>query len=114
MERVIFETELHQQGYAELVDRRMEADALNPEHAHEFDARLLVLEGTMTITAEGIERTYRAGETFTMGAGCAIPSAADPGAHATLPGGIPAGLDAFRAAHEVLVSEGALEPKPER
>jgi quercetin dioxygenase-like cupin family protein len=70
MERVIFETELHEQGYAEVVDRRMDADTLNPEHAHEFDARLLVLEGTMTITAEGAERIYRAGDTFTMRAGC--------------------------------------------
>src|ERR1700733_4962652 len=26
--------------------------------------------------------------------------------------GIPAGLDAFKAAHEVLVAEGALDPKP--
>jgi len=70
MERVIFETELHEQGYTEVVDRRMEAYALNPEHAHEFDARLLVLEGIMTITAEGTERIYRAGDTFTMRAGC--------------------------------------------
>jgi len=31
--------------------------------------------------------------------------------HVTAYCGIPAGLDAFRAAHEVLVSEGAL-PKP--
>jgi 4-carboxymuconolactone decarboxylase len=34
--------------------------------------------------------------------------------HATAYCGIPAGLDAFRAAHEVLVSEGALKPQPER
>jgi 4-carboxymuconolactone decarboxylase len=34
--------------------------------------------------------------------------------HATAYCGIPAGLDAFRAAHEVLVSEGALKPKPKR
>src|SRR5579862_1418994 len=31
--------------------------------------------------------------------------------HATVYCGIPAGLDAFRAAHEVLVAEGALGPK---
>lgn len=30
--------------------------------------------------------------------------------HATVYCGIPAGLDAFKAAHEVLVSEGALKP----
>ena len=53
MDRATFEAELRQQGYAETVDRRMEANAVNPEHAHEFDARLLVLEGAMTITAEG-------------------------------------------------------------
>src|SRR6202022_502101 len=35
--------------------------------------------------------------------------------HATVYCGIPAGLDAFRAAHEVLVSEGALgKPVPAR
>ena len=70
MDRTAFETELRQQGYAEVVDRRMAAGALNPEHAHEFDARLLVLEGAMTITAEGQERTYRAGDSFAMTAGC--------------------------------------------
>lgn len=70
MERTVFETQLREQGYAEIVDRRMEANALNPEHAHEFDARLLVLEGAMTIIAEGSERTYRGGDTFAMRAGC--------------------------------------------
>jgi len=32
--------------------------------------------------------------------------------HATVYCGIPAGLDAFKAAHEVLVKEGALAAKP--
>jgi quercetin dioxygenase-like cupin family protein len=50
MSRAEFEIELREQGYAEVVDRRMEANAVNPEHAHEFDARLLVLEGERTIT----------------------------------------------------------------
>jgi quercetin dioxygenase-like cupin family protein len=70
IERMIFESELREQGYGEVVDRRMEANAVNPDHAHEFDARLLVLEGAMTITAEGDKRTYRAGDTFSMSAGC--------------------------------------------
>jgi quercetin dioxygenase-like cupin family protein len=70
MDRTAFETELRAQGYGEVVDRRMEANALNPEHAHEFDARLLVLEGAMTIASEGKERVYRAGDTFEMSAGC--------------------------------------------
>ena len=70
MDQATFEAELRQQGYAEIVDRRMEANSINPEHAHEFDARLLVLEGAMTITAEGEQRTYRAGDSFAMTAGC--------------------------------------------
>ncbi len=70
MDRQAFENELRNQGYGEVVDRRMEANTLNPEHAHEFDARLLVLEGAMTIASEGKQRTYRAGDTFSMSAGC--------------------------------------------
>ena len=53
MDRTAFEAELRDEGYGEVVDRRMAANALNPEHAHEFDARLLVLEGAMTIASEG-------------------------------------------------------------
>ena len=70
MSRAAFESELREQGYVEVVDRQMAANAVNPEHAHEFDARLLVLEGAMTITRDGEDRTYRAGETFAMSAGC--------------------------------------------
>jgi quercetin dioxygenase-like cupin family protein len=79
MERMIFETELRKEGYGEVVDRRMEANAVNPEHAHEFDARLLVLEGAMTITAEGNRRTYHAGDTFAMTAGCRHAEECGPG-----------------------------------
>jgi quercetin dioxygenase-like cupin family protein len=70
MDRAEFETEVRAQGYDEIVDRRMDPNATNPEHSHEFDARLLVLEGEMTITSEGRERTYGAGDTFAMTAGC--------------------------------------------
>ena len=70
MNRLEFESELRAQGYLEVVDRRMQANETNPEHAHEFDARLLVLEGEMTITSEGETRTYRAGDAFAMTAGC--------------------------------------------
>ena len=70
MDRQAFENELRNQGYGEVVDRRMEANTLNPEHAHEVDASLLVLEGALTITSEGKQRTYRAGDTFSMSAGC--------------------------------------------
>ena len=69
MDRTIFENGLRQQGYGEVVDRRMQPREVNPAHAHEFDARLLVLEGAMTIASEGGERSYRAGEFFAIPAG---------------------------------------------
>ena len=69
MDRAHFESELREQGFKKIVDRRMEAGATKPEHAHEFDARLLILEGEMTIVCGGEERTYRSGDTFAMAAG---------------------------------------------
>jgi quercetin dioxygenase-like cupin family protein len=69
MNRVQFEAELRDQGYLEVADRRMQANETNPEHAHEFDARLLVLEGELTILCGGNERTYCAGDAFAMTAG---------------------------------------------
>ena len=70
MNRAEFETECRAQGYHEIVDRQMEANTTNAEHSHEFDARLLVLEGEMTVTSEGQERTYRSGDSFAMTVGC--------------------------------------------
>src|SRR5258708_1753859 len=64
------ETALREEGYLEVGDRRMEPNKTNPEHSHEFDARLLILEGEMRIVSEGAERIYRAGDTFAMSAGC--------------------------------------------
>lgn len=69
MDRTTFENELREEGYGEVVDRRMQPGTINRGHAHEFDARLLILEGAITIAAEGSERTYRAGEIFEMPAG---------------------------------------------
>jgi quercetin dioxygenase-like cupin family protein len=70
MNRVEFERELRAQGFAEIVDRRMQANETNPEHSHEFDAWLLVLGGEMTIISEGRNRAYRSGDTFAMTAEC--------------------------------------------
>ncbi len=69
MNRADFESEVREQGYREVVDRHMEAGAISPEHDHEFDARLLILEGEMTIMCDGEEHTYRSGDTFAMTAG---------------------------------------------
>jgi quercetin dioxygenase-like cupin family protein len=69
MDRTTFEAELREQGDGEMVDRRMAPREVNRGHAHEFDARVLVLEGAMTIASEGGEHTYRTGEFFAIPAG---------------------------------------------
>ena len=49
----------------------MKPGAVNPTHVHPFDARLLVVDGAMTIERDGAPtQTYRTGETFEMPNGC--------------------------------------------
>jgi quercetin dioxygenase-like cupin family protein len=69
MDRTTFEAELTRDGYT-VVSVSMRPNAVNSEHAHPFDARLLVAEGAMTIVREGdATRTYNTGETFEMPVG---------------------------------------------
>jgi len=77
MDRATFESELQREGY-QVVVNTMQPGAINPEHAHDFDARLLVVAGEMTIHAEGQRNTYRVGETFSMTHGCRHSEAAGP------------------------------------
>ena len=46
MDRTAFEAELQRDGY-QVVTNTMQPGAINPEHAHDFDARLLVVAGEM-------------------------------------------------------------------
>jgi quercetin dioxygenase-like cupin family protein len=69
MEQAEFEAALRRDGYGEIVDRRMAANQFNPDHTHEFDARVLVVEGEMTIAQGGAAHTYRAGDTCALSAG---------------------------------------------
>ena len=70
MDRATFEASLTDDGF-EIVSVTMKPDTVNPTHVHPFDARLLVVEGAMTIDREDAPaRTYQAGETFEMPAGC--------------------------------------------
>jgi quercetin dioxygenase-like cupin family protein len=69
MNRADFEQKCAAEGYGEIVDREMEADHFNPEHAHEFDACVLVIDGEMTITRPGRTETLRSGDLCTMAAG---------------------------------------------
>ena len=68
MDRASFEAGLRRDGY-QTVERRRPAGEIDPDHAHEFDARLLIMEGAMTIAHGGGSHTYRPGEVFELAAG---------------------------------------------
>ena len=63
-------------GYAEILEREMQAGSNATEHEHAFDAHILVTAGEFTITIGGNANTYRAGEAFTVPAGTAHADAA--------------------------------------
>jgi len=79
MDRATFEAALTRDGF-EIVSVAMKQDAINPEHVHPFDARLLVVEGAMTIIRDdgAPTRTYHSGETFEMPSGCRHSETAGP------------------------------------
>src|ERR1700741_4202715 len=65
MDRTAFEAELQRDGY-QVVVNTMQPGAINPEHQHDFDARLLVVDGEMTVVVGDQGRTYRVGDPFSM------------------------------------------------
>lgn len=69
MNQADFDKKLAAEGYTETVDRHMEAGHFNAEHAHDFDACVLVVEGEMTIARNGKPETFRAGDMCSMAAG---------------------------------------------
>lgn len=65
-----FEAELNADGFVELQTREIPAGTHNAVHAHPFEVKALMLDGALTLSCEGRTTTYRAGEVFTMAAGC--------------------------------------------
>jgi quercetin dioxygenase-like cupin family protein len=63
MDRTDFEAALQSDGY-EIVARTMEPNTTNPDHAHDFDARVLVVAGEMTLDRDGARHAYHPGEMF--------------------------------------------------
>ena len=64
MDHAAFEASLKADGYEGPLHRRMEAGQTAPDHAHPFDARLLVLEGEFVLESGGATRRYGPGEMF--------------------------------------------------
>ena len=68
MDRAEFEASLRQEGY-EVREGEIEPHRHREAHAHEFDARIFVLDGSVTLVF-GTERvTYRPGDSCNVPAG---------------------------------------------
>ena len=62
-----FESQMQQQGYQTVVVERPANGSLDL-HTHPFEARALILEGEITIVAEGRTQFCKAGELFQLDA----------------------------------------------
>jgi quercetin dioxygenase-like cupin family protein len=69
MDQASFESRLREQGYENIGQREMAANTVNEDHAHDFDAQVLVLGGQITITRGGKAQTFRAGDSCEVPAG---------------------------------------------
>jgi quercetin dioxygenase-like cupin family protein len=68
MNRAAFEAELQNEG-RQVVTVTMQPNQVNPEHAHDFEARLMVVAGQMTVDCGDTRQTYNEGDTFVMALG---------------------------------------------
>lgn len=63
-----FEAELRRDGY-QIVYNGFRPGEVNADHSHDWDARLLILGGEISITRGGKTETFRAGDTCSVPAG---------------------------------------------
>ena len=77
MTQAEFEAVLRRDGY-EIVNRDMAPNSVNAGHVHDFNARVMVVAGTMTVERDGARRAYQSGESFEMPHGCRHAEIAGP------------------------------------
>jgi len=65
-----FEDDLKRDGFVEIETKSAESNKHVGDHSHPFDVRAKVLAGEITLTCAGVSRSYRAGDVFSMEAGC--------------------------------------------
>jgi quercetin dioxygenase-like cupin family protein len=63
-----FEADLKREGY-QVFYGGLQAGAVNPDHTHDWDARVMVIGGEITLTRGGKAETFRAGGSCTVAAG---------------------------------------------
>ena len=78
MDTTGFEAALVKDGYKDIETKALRGDYRAREHSHPFDVRALVLAGEITLAWNGADRSFAAGDVFTMDAGCAHAEAAGP------------------------------------
>jgi len=61
MTPIEFDADLRRESY-EVMNTGLAPNQLNPAHTHDFDARIMVVSGEITITRDGQARTYHAGD----------------------------------------------------
>jgi quercetin dioxygenase-like cupin family protein len=69
MDKSEFESCLRAEGYR-VVNTAVKPNQVVPNHCHDFDAKVLVLGGQITITRDNTATTFRTGECFEVPAGC--------------------------------------------
>jgi quercetin dioxygenase-like cupin family protein len=69
MEQTEFESDLRREGYR-VVNTSVKPNLIAPNHCHDFDAKVLVLGGEITITRENCPTTFRTGQCFEVPTGC--------------------------------------------
>lgn len=69
MDRLEFEAELRRDDFS-VVNASLKPNVKEANHCHDFDARLFVLGGEITITRENNPETFRAGQCCEVPAGC--------------------------------------------
>ena len=65
MTRMEFEADLRREGY-EVREAEIKPDVHRDFHAHDYDARLFVLDGTVTLDFGHERITYRSGDFCTV------------------------------------------------
>ena len=65
-----FRAALLKEGFDDIDVRTIEPNVHNKGHSHAFDVRALMIAGELTLSAQGKQATYRAGEIFTLAANC--------------------------------------------
>jgi quercetin dioxygenase-like cupin family protein len=69
LSREAFESDLRREGF-DVVNGGQQPDFAEDMHAHDFDARIMVLAGEITVTRDGKADVFHAGDHCEIPAGC--------------------------------------------